>query len=121
MTEESIKEFIKSYPDLKAKRDILDKIQIYSQNAEKDEEYSRITIKIQIIESALEILKENEKKIVLWHLVDEKTWTEIEELHEERAGTKYNYSNRTLKRMQQNALKKMEAFLSKSGFQEYIS
>lgn len=121
MTEEAIKEFIKSYPELKARGDILDKIQNYSQNADKNEEYSQIDIKIQIIESALEILKEDEKKIILWHLVDEITWNEIGSLYEEQVGTEYNYSDRTFKRIQQNALKKIEAFFSKGDFKEYIN
>ncbi len=121
MTEEAIKEFIKSYPELKARRDILDKIQKYSQNADKNEEYSQIAIKIQIIESALEILKEDEKKIILWHLIDEKTWKEIEDLYGKEVGTAFNYSDRTFKRIQQNALKKIELFLSKGEFKEYIN
>lgn len=121
MTDEAIKEFIKSYPELKAKRDILDKIQNYAQGTEHNKEYSQIAIKIQIIESALGILKADEKKIVLWHLIDEITWNEIENLYEEQVGTAYNYSDRTFKRIQENALKKMKAFFSKGEFKEYIN
>lgn len=121
MTDESIKKFIKSYPELKARRDVLDKIQNYSQDAEHKKEYCLITIKIQIIESALEILKEDEKKIILWHLIDEITWNEIGKLYEQQVGTEYNYSDRTFKRIQQNALKKIEVFLSKGEFKEYIN
>lgn len=58
MTEEAVKCFLKSYSELKARRDILDKIRNYSHSAENNEMYSELVIKIQIIESALEILKE---------------------------------------------------------------
>ncbi len=123
MTVEAVKEFVKSYSELKARRDVIDKIQEYSHNKDNDwdKEYSLIAIKIQIIESALGILKEDERKIVLWHLIDGKTWNEIENLYEEQVGTEYNYSDRTFKRMKQNALKKMEAFLSKGEFKGYIN
>ena len=121
MTEEAIKSFLKSYSELKARRDILDKIQTYSHNANDNEEYSQIVIKIQIIESVLEILKEDERKIVSWHLIDNIKWSEIEEIYEKQVGTAFNYSDRTFKRIQKNALKKIEAFLSKNEFMEYIN
>ena len=120
MTEEAIKSFLKSYSELKARRDILDKIQTYSHNANDNEEYSQIVIKIQIIESVLEILKEDERKIVSWHLIDNIKWSEIEEIYEKQVGTELNYSVRTFKRIQKNALKKFEDFISKNKFEQYI-
>lgn len=121
MTEEAVKCFLKSYSELKARRDILEKIQNFSNKADTNEEYSQIVIKIQIIESALEILKEDEKKIISWHLIGDITWSEIENLYEQQVGTAFNYSERTFKRIQKNALKKIGMFLSKGEFNEYIS
>lgn len=121
MTEEAVKRLLQSYSELKARKDILDKIQNYSHNADNREEYSPIVIKIQIIESALEILKEDERKIVSWHLVDRIKWSEIEKMYEEEVGTELNYSERTFKRIQKNALKKMGLFLPEGEFKEYIN
>lgn len=121
MTVEAVKCFLKSYSELKARRDILEKIQNFSNKADTNEEYSQIVIKIQIIESALKILKEDERKIILWHLIDDIKWSEIEKLYEEQVGTEYNYSERTFKRIQKNALNKIEVFLSKSESKEYIN
>ncbi len=106
---------------MKARKDILDKIQNYSHNVDNREEYSQIVIKIQIIESALEILKEDERKIVSWHLIEKIKWSEIEKMYEEQVGTEFRYSERTFKRIQKNALKKMGAFLSEGEFKEYIN
>lgn len=121
MTEEAVKRLLKSYSELKARKNILDKIQNYFHNADNHEEYSQIIVKIQIMESALEILKEDERKIVSWHLIDKIKWSEIEKMYEEEVGTELNYSERTFKRIQKNALQKMGAFLSQGEFKEYIN
>lgn len=42
MTEEAVKCFLKSYSELKARRDILDKIRNYSHSAENNEMYSNL-------------------------------------------------------------------------------
>lgn len=121
MTEEAIKSFLKSYSELKARRDILDKIQSYSRDMDESNTYSQLMIKIQIIESSLEILTEDEKQVILLHLINNVKWTEIEELYEKQVGMELNYSNRTFKRIQKNALKKIEDFISKNKFEQYVS
>lgn len=123
MTGETVKEFIKSYSELKARRDIIEKIQEYSHSkgGDNDNEYSQIVIKIQIIESALEFLTEDEKKIILLHLIDNVKWSEIKSIYEQRVGTEFNYSERTFMRIQKNALKKIEDFISKSKLEQYVS
>lgn len=57
----------------------------------------------------------------MWHLIDNIKWSDIEDLYEKQVGTAFNYSDRTFKRIQKNALKKIEVFLSKSEFKEYIN
>ena len=121
MTEEAVKSFLKSYSELKARRDILDKIQSYSRDMDESNTYSQLMIKIQIIESSLEILTEDEKQVILLHLINNVKWTEIEELYEKQVGMELNYSNRTFKRIQKNALKKIEDFISKNKFEQYVS
>lgn len=122
MTGETVKEFIKSYSELKARRDVIEKIQKYSQNKgdDNDKEYSQIVIKIQIIESALKFLTEDERKIICLHLIENIKWSEVKSIYEQKVGTEFNYSERTFLRIQKNALKKIENFISQNKFEQYI-
>lgn len=122
MTVEAVKEFVKSYSELKARKDVIDKIQQYSHNKDNnlDKEYSLLSIKIQIIESALKILSEDEKQIVFLHLLDNVKWSEVKSLYEQQVGMELNYSERTFFRIQKNALKKIETFIINSHFEQYI-
>ena len=122
MTGETVKEFIKSYSELKAKRDVIEKIQKYSQNenSNSDKEYSELVIKIEIIESALKLLSKDEKTIILLHLVDDIKWKEVMSIYEQQVGTEFNYSERSFLRIQKNALKKIENFLLENGLEQYI-
>lgn len=122
MTVEAVKEFVKSYSELKARKDVIDKIQQYSHNKDNDldKEYSLLSIKIQIIESALKILSEDEKQIIFLHLLDNIKWSEVKSLYEQQVGAELNYSERTFFRIQKNALKKIETFIINSHFEQYI-
>ena len=122
MTGETVKEFIKSYSELKAKRDVIEKIQKYSQNenSNSDKEYSELVIKIEIIESALKLLTKDEKNIILLHLIDDKKWKEVMSIYEQQVGMEFNYSERSFLRIQKNALKKIENFLLENGLEQYI-
>ena len=122
MSEEQIKSFIKSYKTLKAKKEILDKI-AETESSKDDidiEDYNKTKIKIQIIESALEILDKSEKEIVLLHLIENNKWNEIISIYEAQKGMEGSYSDRTFKRIQQNALQKMEDFIVRNQFEKYI-
>jgi DNA-directed RNA polymerase specialized sigma subunit len=113
MTDKNVKEFIKSYRELRAKKGVFDKIKSYTNNDELENEYILIEIRLQIIESALEILDENEREIVYAHLIQNKRWNEIIDESE--------YSERSFKRIQQNAISKMEQFIYDNNFERYIS
>lgn len=122
MSEEQIKSFIKSYKTLKAKKEILDKI-AETESAKDDidiEDYNKTKIKIQIIESALEILDKSEKEIVLLHLIENNKWNEIISIYEAQKGMEGSYSDRTFKRIQQSALQKIEDFIVRNQFEKYI-
>lgn len=119
MTEETVKEFMKTYSELKAQKEIRDKIQEYSSDKKADKDSSQLEIKIQIIESALEILTENERKIVMLHLINGVKWSEIQTIYEKQVGMELSYSERTFKRIQKSALEKIGKFLSKNHFEDY--
>ena len=122
MSEEQIKSFIKSYKTLKAKKEILDKIaETASSKDDIDiEDYNKTKIKIQIIESALEILDKSEKEVVLLHLIENNKWNEIISRYEDQKGMEDSYSDRTFKRIQQSALQKIGEFISLNKFEKYI-
>ncbi len=122
MSEEQIKSFIKSYKTLKAKKEILDKIaETASSKDDIDiEDYNKTKIKIQIIESALEILDKSEKEVVLLHLIENNKWNEIISRYEAQKGMEGSYSDRTFKRIQQSALQKIEDFIVRNQFEKYI-
>lgn len=122
MTKEKVKEFVKSYSELKSKRNVVEKIHKYSQNENKnqDMEYSEIVIKIEIIESALKLLSKDERNIILLHLVDDIKWKDVMSIYEQQVGAEFNYSERSFLRIQENALKKIEKFLLENGFEQYI-
>ena len=122
MSEEQIKSFIKSYKTLKAKKEILDKI-AETESSKDDidiEDYNKTKIKIQIIESALEILDKSEKEVVLLHLIENNKWNEIISRYEAQKGMEGSYSDRTFKRIQQSALQKIEDFIVRNQFEKYI-
>lgn len=121
MTEETVKEFMKTYSELKAQKEIMDKIQKYSCDEEANKKYSQLEIKIQIIESALGILTENERKIVMLHLINGVKWSEIQTIYEKQVGAELSYSERTFKRIQKGALEKIGKFLGEKDLERYIT
>ena len=119
--QDKIKNFIKSYTELKAKKEILDTIMRYSSDIKNKDEYSLLVIKIQIVESCLQILTSDERDIVFSHLINNLKWNEISEIYGEKFGMEFNYSERTFKRIQKSALSKIENFIYRNKFEAYIA
>lgn len=71
-----------------------------------------------IIEQTLNILSPNEKFVIETHLIDHQTWTETTRLFTEKYGENCERSERTLKRIQSRALKKMVSFINRSPLKE---
>lgn len=115
--QEDIKRFIKSYPELKAKKEITDKINKFSSDSRDNKEYSLMEIKIQIIESCLKILTKDEREILYAHLIDNLKWSEIVDLKSNKNSI---YSERTYKRIQKIALSKIENFIDENKIENYI-
>lgn len=115
--QEDIKRFIKSYPELKAKKEITDKINKFSSDSRDNKEYSLMEIKIQIIESCLKILTKDEREILYAHLIDNLKWSEIVDLKSNKNSI---YSERTYKRIQKSALSKIENFIDENKIENYI-
>lgn len=112
MAEDKVVIFIKSYSVLKAKKAVMDSISLLNEGDKED--YERIKIQIQMIDSAMSLLTKEEKTIITLHLMDELKWNEISE------SLQGYYSERTLKRMQKKAVDKIENFVYSNHFEKYI-
>lgn len=79
------------------------------------------SFQFRIIEETLNILSQNEKFIIETHLVYHHTWTETSKLFSESNGENCERSERTLKRIQSRALKKMVDFINRSPLKDCFS
>lgn len=111
--EEAVKEFIQSYKELNAKKEILEKIRKASPEKQDDEKYAVLEIRLQIIKSCLQTLTKDEREIVSKHLIEHLKWCEIAAMCE-------NNSERTMKRVQKNALRKICRFITENDWEQYI-
>ena len=118
--EEKLKAFIKSYGELNAKKEILNKIMEISSDKRDAAEYAELQVKIQLIESCLQMLPKDERKIVSLHLIENLKWSEVAEQYEKQVGAECNYSERSFKRIQKNALHRIKDFICKNQWENYI-
>lgn len=73
-----------------------------------------------IIEETLNILNQKERLIIETHVIRHHTWAETMVIFSEKNGQGYERSERTLKRIQSSALKKMVDFINQSSLKEYF-
>ncbi len=123
MTSQSTKELLKSLPVLKGKYKIIAayyQITSAGENMVTDE-MIQTSLLIEIIETCLTILTEEEKFVIESHLIKHLTWMQIELLFVKIWGPENMRSERTLKRMQQNALSKITKFINEYELENYIA
>lgn len=75
---------------------------------------------IKVLKSAMSLLTNKELFIIESHLILHNTWPETYDLYEEKYGSKNSCSDRTLKRIQNKALKKMLDFINSLSIQSSI-
>lgn len=78
------------------------------------------SFQFRIIEETLNLLSKNEKFVIETHLVYHYTWSETVKLFIETNGKEGERSERTLKRIQSRALKKIIDFINRSPLREYF-
>lgn len=66
------------------------------------------------------MLSKEEKEIISLHLIENFKWNEVTELYEKQMGAGYSYSERSFKRIQKSALHKIETFLCKNKWENYL-
>lgn len=75
---------------------------------------------LRIIGETLNLLNRNERLIIETHLIHHHTWAETMSIFAEENGQGGERSERTLKRIQSGALKKMVNFINDSPLKEYF-
>lgn len=122
MTLQSTIKLLKSLPLLKRKHKI---ITAYSQIASSDqniihEDIIHTSLLIEMIETCLTVLTDEERFVIETHLIKNYTWLQIESLFEQQWGPEHMRSERTLKRMQKNALCKIADFMNNYEIEKYV-
>ena len=110
------REMLSSLLKLRSKMKILEKERelLIEQTREKVEfttDYIQTAMDLEIAEASMGILSKREHEIVEKHIIWKYTWNEIIEEYEKERGFENALSERSLKRIQENALKKVDEFL----------
>ena len=110
------REMLSSLPKLRSKMKILEKERelIKEQKKVREEfmtDYIQVAMDLEIAEASMGILSKQEQDIVEKHIIWKYTWNEIMTEYEKEKGFENTLSERSLKRIQENALKKVDEFL----------
>jgi hypothetical protein len=119
MTEVQLKNLLRQLHAAQIQNSILEKCQVLDER-NNSEQQTCSNLQIEILENALDILKYDEKFIIETHLVYQYTWPETTKLFSEKYGKEYERSERTLKRIQSKAIKKLLDFINHSLLKNYF-
>ena len=121
MTKTDFNEMLVSYKQLSAKVEIWKECLILYDNLEIKLECQKAALQLKIINQCLNLLKEPHKFILETHLINQCIWSETIELFEQKWGVLNGRSERTLKRMQSEAIQEMLNFIETSKLENYLS
>ncbi|MDO4267414.1 MAG: hypothetical protein Q4C73_02985 [Eubacteriales bacterium] len=91
-----------------------------SSSAKQSVHVSSLELKLYMIRACLSILSPEERFIIQNHLINQLTWEQTIHIYETIYGTANGKSERTLKRIQKNALNKISCFLNQPCFKDII-
>lgn len=120
MVQNDVKNFLKSYKELLANKAIMDKVREADPDAFDEKAYAQMLIRIQIADSCLQILTKDEQNIVMLHLVEQLKWSDIAAQNCRQTETGIHYSERTCKRLQSSAVRKIGDFIRESQWEDYV-
>lgn len=119
MTEIQLKKLLRQLHAAQIQDSLLEECSKISKSNPETLPYSG-NVQLRIIVETLNILSRNERFVIETHLVYHHTWTETMTLFSEENGPGCGRSERTLKRIQSRALKKMVNFINRSQLKEYF-
>lgn len=120
MTEIQLKSLLRQLHAEQIQNSILKKCQVLDER-DNSEQQTYGDLQIRILEDALDILKYDERFIIETHLIYQYTWIETTKLFSEKYGKTYERSERTLKRIQNTAIKKLLYFINNSLLKNYFN
>ena len=121
MTKIDVKKMLVSYKQLSAKVEIWKECLILFDDSEIRLECQKASLQLKIINQYLGLLKEPHKFILETHLINQYIWSETLELFEEKWGMLNCRSERTLKRMQSEAIQEILDFIKTSKLENYLA
>lgn len=118
MTETQIKNLIHTFQEKKAQVELLRECADIYDNENVRQQYEKKYFQIKVLTDMLSILSDEEKFVIETHLMRHHTWIETVKLFSEKYGKANEKSERTLKRIQSRALKKMINFIKHLPIQD---
>ena len=119
MTEIQLKKLLRQLHAAQIQDSLLEEYSEISKDSSDNHSYKG-NAQFRIIEETLNILSRNERFVIETHLVYHHTWSETMMFFAEKSGPGCERSERTLKRIQSSALKKMVNFINLSALKEYF-
>lgn len=119
MTEIQLKKLLRQLYAAQIQDSLLEECSKITKTNQANIQYSE-NIQFKILGETLNILSWSERFVIETHLVYHHTWSETTELYAKEIGREYEKSERTLKRIQSRALKKIADFINDSPLKTYF-
>lgn len=114
MTEANLKELLYNFYALQKQTNLLKYLLKQKSDSAISAQYGRQTFQIEILTNAISILNKYEIFIIKTHIINHNSWAETINIFKDTYGLANTPSERTFKRIQSRALKKMILFLDSS-------
>lgn len=112
MTETELKKILRDFHTIKAQVDILKNCLDIHKDESTLMQYNKGSLQVKVLMDSIAILSEEEKFVIVTHLVCHHTWIETTKLFSEKYGNSNGKSERTLKRIQRRVIKSMLKFIN---------
>lgn len=119
MTETQLKKLLQQLHAAKIQASLLEECSNCCKDNDTILQYAK-HLQLKILTDTMNILSHNEKFVIESHLIYHHTWIETTKLFSEVYGKNCELSERTLKRIQSKALKKMVTFINGSPLKNYF-
>lgn len=121
MGENEIKDILLQYRELVFERDILEnQCQLDENSHDAKERLKKVNIMLETIKSCISSLDKNEAFVVQHHILEQLKWEEVVELYITKYGMENSKSERTLKRLQAQAIEKISKLINVTETTTYL-
>lgn len=120
MTETELKKLLRDLHTIKTQIDILKNCLDIRNDESTLMQYNKRSLQVKILMDSIAILSEVEIFVIDTHLVCHYTWVETTRIFSEKYGNSNGKSERTLKRIQRRAIKRMLKFINVLPIEVYF-